>query len=96
MQESSDNHIRATTNLPEVAAVLGCSRSSVYRWAANGTLPTIRLGRRVVVPKAAVDAMLCPAPSRTAQPMRAPKSRRGSGESSTSAKSSHAPGGLRE
>jgi excisionase family DNA binding protein len=58
MQESSGNHIRATMDLPEVAAVLGCSRSSVYRWAANGTLPTIRLGRRVLVPRAAVEALL--------------------------------------
>lgn len=53
---------RATLDLTEVAALLGCSRSSAYRWAKDGTLPSIRLGGRVVVPRAAIAQLLDPAP----------------------------------
>jgi excisionase family DNA binding protein len=42
---------RATLNLTEVAELLGCARSSVYKWAQQGKLPTIRIGRRVLVPR---------------------------------------------
>lgn len=53
---------RATMNLPEVAQVLGISRTAAYRWAAKGIIPTIRIGRRVVAPLRAVEAMLGSAP----------------------------------
>ena len=49
---------RATLNLPEVAALLGVSRTSIYRWAEQGLVPTIRLGRRLLVPRAAVEELL--------------------------------------
>jgi excisionase family DNA binding protein len=49
---------RATFNLPEVAQMLGCSRSSVYRWASEGEIPTIRIGRRVLVPREALEQLL--------------------------------------
>lgn len=49
---------RDTYDLPEVATRLGVSRTSAYRWAKDGTLPTIRLGRRLLVPRAALEAML--------------------------------------
>jgi excisionase family DNA binding protein len=51
---------RDAYDLPQLAARLGISRSSVYRWAANGTIPTIRLGRRLLVPRAAVVRLLDP------------------------------------
>lgn len=64
MQESTT---RATLNLSEVATLLGVSKSSAHRWAADGTLPTVRLGRRVLVPRAAIEKLLDPTPG---EPMR--------------------------
>ena len=49
---------RETLDLPELAQRLGVSRSSIYRWADAGIIPTIRLGRRRLVPRVAVDDLL--------------------------------------
>ena len=49
---------RDTYDLPEVATRLGVSRTSIYRWAKDGTIPTIRLGRRLLVPRAALEELL--------------------------------------
>jgi excisionase family DNA binding protein len=43
---------------PEAGRLLGMSRSSTYRCAANGSIPTVRLGRRRVVPVLALRRML--------------------------------------
>lgn len=42
----------------EAAELLGLSRNSAYSLAKTGKLPTIRLGRRIIVPKAALTKML--------------------------------------
>ena len=42
----------------EAAAYLGISRTLAYQLVARGELPAIRLGRRVVVPSKALDALL--------------------------------------
>jgi excisionase family DNA binding protein len=42
----------------EVAALLGISRSAAYRAVARGEIPTIRIGRRLLVPTAKLYAML--------------------------------------
>jgi excisionase family DNA binding protein len=58
---------RATTNLPgeclvltvaEAGALLGISRAFAYELVARGELPVIRLGRRILVPKVALFAMV--------------------------------------
>ncbi|TRW46359.1 helix-turn-helix domain-containing protein [Georgenia yuyongxinii] len=49
---------RAILNLGEVAAVLGAHRRSVSRGVADGTIPSIRLGRRVLIPRLSFLAML--------------------------------------
>jgi excisionase family DNA binding protein len=95
-ERNEDETVRATMDLTEVAKVLGCSRTSAYRWAKNGTLPAIRLGRRVVVPKAAVEAMLCPAPPQPPLPTRVPKPPRSRGEVIDMRESSQARGSLRQ
>jgi len=38
----------------EIAALLGCSRQTVYDQAGRGVIPCIRLGRKIVFPRAAV------------------------------------------
>ena len=44
---------RAVFTVGEVAKLLGIGRISAYRAAERGDIPSIRLGRRIVVPKAA-------------------------------------------
>jgi excisionase family DNA binding protein len=39
-----------TISVEHAAKLLGVSRSSAYRAAANGQLPTISFGRRLLVP----------------------------------------------
>ena len=42
----------------DLAARLGIGRNQAYEAARRGDLPTIRIGRRVLVPKAALDRLL--------------------------------------
>jgi len=42
----------------ELAHELGVARGSVYRGLRDGTIPSIRLGKRFVIPKAAVEELL--------------------------------------
>jgi len=49
---------RLVFTVTEVAELLGVSRAFAYELAARGELPVLRLGRRVVVPKAALLALL--------------------------------------
>jgi excisionase family DNA binding protein len=48
----------ATMTIPEAAELLGISRSAAYRAVTRGELPTIRIGRRLLVPTAKLYAML--------------------------------------
>lgn len=49
---------RLTLKIEEAAKVLGISRNTAYDAARNGQLPTVKIGRRFLVPKAALDRML--------------------------------------
>ena len=42
----------------EVAALLGIGRSKAYELVRSGTVPSLRLGRRIVVPKLALSWFL--------------------------------------
>jgi excisionase family DNA binding protein len=42
----------------EAAAILGIGRSAAYQAVASGELPALRIGRRIVVPAAALDRLL--------------------------------------
>ena len=42
----------------EVAELLGISRSLAYDLVARGQLPAIHLGRRIVIPRHALEALL--------------------------------------
>ena len=48
----------AVLTITEAARLLGISRASAYRAAARAEIPTIRLGKRVVVPLPALEHML--------------------------------------
>jgi excisionase family DNA binding protein len=55
-----EEHMRArlTYTVPEVAELLGISRSSAYECVRRGEIPALTLGRRVVIAKATIDTML--------------------------------------
>ena len=44
--------------VPETAKLLGISRGLAYELARSGELPVIHLGRRLLIPKKALAAML--------------------------------------
>lgn len=48
----------AVISVPEAGEVLGMSQSAAYRAAEAGQLPTLRLGRRLMVPVPKLLAML--------------------------------------
>jgi len=47
-----------TMSIPEAGRVLGIGRDAAYQAARHGQIPTIRLGRRLVVPVAALERLL--------------------------------------
>ncbi len=49
---------RATLTVEEAARELGVGRGLGYELARRGVIPTLRLGRRLVVPVAALDRLL--------------------------------------
>lgn len=49
---------RLTLTVEEAAAALGISRAFAYESVNRGDIPSIRIGRRILVPKAALDRML--------------------------------------
>jgi excisionase family DNA binding protein len=51
-------HQRETLTVPEAGEILGISRSSAFQAASNGELPVIRIGKRLLVPRAALERML--------------------------------------
>lgn len=53
-----DTHDRLTLTVSEAAQVLGISRALAYELVARGELPSLRLGRRLVVPRKALDTLL--------------------------------------
>ncbi len=52
---------RLTVTVEEAGKLLGISRGLAYELVARGELPALRLGRRRVVPRAVIDAMIADA-----------------------------------
>ncbi len=49
---------RLTYTVTEAAALLGISRGAAYEAARNGQIPTVRIGKRLLVPIAAFHKTL--------------------------------------
>jgi excisionase family DNA binding protein len=49
---------RLTMSVTEAAEVIGISRAHAYEMVRVGRIPSIRLGRRVVVPRKALEKFL--------------------------------------
>ena len=55
-----------TLTVTEAATILGISRTTAYECVNNGSIPSIRLGGRIVIPRATFDELLEPARITTA------------------------------
>ena len=45
-------------SVPEVGKMLGLGRSSVYEAVRTGQIPSITIGRRILIPRAALERLL--------------------------------------
>jgi excisionase family DNA binding protein len=60
------NHTeRKTLTIPEAAKVLGIGRNQGYEAAGRGEIPTIKIGKRLLVPRAALERLLSGQPQPT-------------------------------
>jgi excisionase family DNA binding protein len=57
-------------SIDEAAHAVGLSRTSVKNLIANGRLRTVHVGRRVVIPRREVEALLAPSDSENVMPQR--------------------------
>lgn len=53
-----ENETARTFTIEEAARHLGIGRGLAYQLARQGAIPTLRLGRRLVVPRLALERML--------------------------------------
>jgi len=56
--DTTRNEERLVWSVEEAARLLGISRAHAYELVARGELPHLRLGRRVVVPKHAIETLI--------------------------------------
>ena len=49
---------KLTYSVSEAASVLGISRTTAYECVHTGQLRSVRLGRRLVIPKSVIDELL--------------------------------------
>ncbi|HJP67016.1 MAG TPA: helix-turn-helix domain-containing protein [Actinomycetota bacterium] len=63
--EMADLNGRLTLSVEEAAIALGISRSHAWRMVSNGTLPSVRIGHRVLVPVPDLQESIARARSRT-------------------------------
>jgi excisionase family DNA binding protein len=52
---------RLTITVPEAARILGVSRMTAYTAVREGAIPSLRIGRRVLIPRIALDRLLAQA-----------------------------------
>ena len=50
--------VRLTYTVEEAGRLLGLSRNLAYEGIASGAIPSIRIGRRILVPRAALKRLL--------------------------------------
>lgn len=60
---------RQTLSVEEAATLLGIGRTTAYAAVRSGTLPAVRIHRRVVVPRAAIERLLSGTPVPGGQPV---------------------------
>ncbi len=53
-----ENDERLTLTVKETQIILGLSRSLVYQAIETGEIPSVRIGKRILIPKAALYRLL--------------------------------------
>lgn len=53
-----ENSERLTLTVKEVQKLLGLSRGLVYQAIETGEIPSVRVGRRILIPKASLNRLL--------------------------------------
>jgi len=61
MSDSASDITRRTFTANEAAAILGTSTWAVYEAVKKKQIPAIKIGGRVVIPRAAIEQMLAEA-----------------------------------
>ena len=56
--EAISTTTKRTYTVPETAKLLGIGRTAAYEAARTGQIPTIRIGKRLLVPVAALERLL--------------------------------------
>ena len=59
---------KQTYSVPEAGKMLGVGRNAAYQAVRRGEIPVIQIGRRLVVPKAALERLLAGAEPANSQP----------------------------
>jgi len=54
MRQKAKDSERATLKVEEAARIIGCGERKVREGVANGTIPSLRLGRNVLIPRIAL------------------------------------------
>ena len=57
-EATGEDQERLCFSIPEAARMLGISRGLAYELARSGQIPVLRLGKRLLVPKIALERML--------------------------------------
>ena len=52
------NNEKLTFTVSETASLLGLSRNSAFKGVMTGEIPHIRVGKRILIPRRALEAML--------------------------------------
>ncbi len=59
---------KAVLSVSEAAKILNLSRNSAYEGVKRGEIPCIRVGKRLLVPRAALEKMLTQVNKKTSDP----------------------------
>jgi len=58
MQTISTDESPLVVDVPGAAAIVGVGKTTIYGFIRTGQLPTIKIGRRTVIRRAACEALL--------------------------------------
>lgn len=58
MVDTKNKLSAVTISVEEAGQLLGIARGTAYKAARNGDLPVVRVGKRYLVPRAALEQML--------------------------------------
>ena len=58
MEQMREHREAAVLNAEELVPILRVSRPTVYKYLREGTIPSVKVGRRILIPQKALDQFL--------------------------------------